>query len=245
MTLRCACRSFGLPARLPVHLRPVGGGAGRRPHRRGPRRRRQQLHRRGDLREGVALRRTHPSSGSADPAAAAHRAKGRRAVPPDFAGPRRSTASPTGSSPTPRGIGSDSGLAVLLCRHDGTGAARRHQPAAPRHALFPPEDDDLHVAAGDRLAGRRRRQPRRRSAGDGEVRPDRGVGRQSGLHPGQCHDPCRAGAEGARREAGGDRSLQDADRRGGRHASGAAAGHRCRAGLRGDACRVPRRLCRP
>ncbi len=32
------------------------------------------------------------------------------------------------------------------------------------------------------------------AAGDGEVRPDRGVGRQPGLHPGQCHDPCIARA---------------------------------------------------
>ena len=52
------------------------------------------------------------------------------------------------------------------------------------------------------------------------------------------------GAEGARREAGGDRSVPDADRRRRRPASGAAARNRCRAGLRGDACRVPRRLCR-
>ena len=37
-----------------------------------------------------------------------------------------------------------SGLALLLRRHDGPGAARRHQPPAPCHALFPPDEDDLH-----------------------------------------------------------------------------------------------------
>ncbi len=49
-----------------------------------------------------------------------------------------------------------------------------------------------------------------RSARDGEVRPDRGLGRQSRLHPGQRDDPHRARPEGARREAGGGRSVSHA-----------------------------------
>ena len=36
------------------------------------------------------------------------------------------------------------GLAVFLRRDHGPGAARRHQPPAPRHALFAPALDDLH-----------------------------------------------------------------------------------------------------
>ena len=37
-----------------------------------------------------------------------------------------------------------------------------------------------------------------RSARDGEVGPDRGLGRQSGRHPGQRDDPCQPRAEGTR-----------------------------------------------
>ena len=84
--------------------------------------------------------------------------------------------------------GSEAVWPLLLRRHDGTGAARRHQPAAPRHALFAAEADDLHVAAGAGLAGRRRPIMGAGSARDGEVRPDRGLGRQSGRHPGQRDD---------------------------------------------------------
>ncbi len=86
---------------------------------------------------------------------------------------------------------------------------------------------------------------RHRPARDGAVRPDRGVGRQPGLDPGQRDAPRRPRAEAARGEAGGDRSVSIADRRGGRPAPGAAAGHRRRAGLRGDARGVSRRPCRP
>ena len=41
--------------------------------------------------------------------------------------------------------GAGDGVALLLCRHDGPGAARRHQPAAPRDALFARADDDLQL----------------------------------------------------------------------------------------------------
>ena len=86
---------------------------------------------------------------------------------------------------------------------------------------------------------------RPRPARDGEVRPDRGVGRQPGVDPGQCDDPRHPRPEGARREAGRRRSLSHRHRGGRRHASGAAPGHRRRAGLRGDARRLPGRLRRP
>ena len=58
------------------------------------------------------------------------------------------------------------GVALLLRRHDGAGAARRHQPAAPRDALFAPALDDLRHADRHRLARRGRRQARRRRARD-------------------------------------------------------------------------------
>ncbi len=60
---------------------------------------------------------------------------------------------------------------------------------------------------------------RARSARDGEVRPDRGVGRQSGDHPGQRDDPYHPRAEGARGEAGGGRPVPHRHRRSRRHAS--------------------------
>ena len=144
-------RRFRVPARLPVDLRPGGGGARRRAHRRGAWRRGQQLHRRGDLREG---RRATPNASTtrpADASAAAHRTEG----PAQF---RRISWDEALDRIAERFIadtakhGTGSGLAVLLCRHDGAGAARRHQPAAPRHALLAAEADDLHLAAGDRLA---------------------------------------------------------------------------------------------
>ena len=175
--------------------------------------------------------------------AAAHRPEGLRPVPADLLG--------RGAGSRGGGIRSDGrpawrrgGVAVLLRRHDGTGAARRHQPAAPRHALFPAGQDDLHVDLRGRLDGRRRPLHRTGPARDGALRPDRDVGRQPGVHPGQRDDAYRARTEGARREAGGGRSVSHRHRCGGGHASGAAARHRWRAGLRGDACRVPRRLCR-
>ena len=43
------------------------------------------------------------------------------------------------------------GLALFLRRHDGAGAARRHQPAAPRQELFRLLRHDLHQPRLDRL----------------------------------------------------------------------------------------------
>ena len=63
-------RALGLPARLHQHLRAGGRAAGCQAHRPGARLDAQRLHRRGDLREGRALRRAHPPSRPADAAAA-------------------------------------------------------------------------------------------------------------------------------------------------------------------------------
>ena len=143
-----------------------------------------------------------------------------------------------GRSPTRPRCTAPRRLAVLLRRHDGPGAARRHQPAAPRHALFAAEATictSLPEAGWMAGVGR----CRDRSARNGALRPDRDVGRQSGRHPGQRDDAYCARAEGARCEACGGRSVSH--RHGGRrrHASGSAAWDGRRAGLRGDARRVP------
>ncbi len=137
------------------------------------------------------------------------------------------------------------GVALLLRRHDGDGAARRHQPAAPRDALFARGSDDLQRAGRHRLARRGRRQARRRRARDRQIRPDRRLGRQPGFDPGQRDDPHHAGAAGTRRQARRRRPLPHRQRRGRRPASGPAARHRRRARLRGHARAVQRGLCRP
>ena len=55
----------------------------------------------------------------------------------DLAGTRRSTASPSAfTADAARSTAREAVWPYLLRRHDGAGAARRHQPAAPRHALF-------------------------------------------------------------------------------------------------------------
>ena len=129
------------------------------------------------------------------------------------------------------------GVAVLLCRHDGAGAARRHQPAAPRDALFAAEADDLHVACRKLgwLAG---------------VGPSRGVDPREmaksdlivvwGGNPVSTQVNVMTHISRARKERGAKLVVVDPyrtrHRRGRRHASGAAARHRRRAGLRGDAC---------
>ena len=135
-------------------------------------------------------------------------------------------------------------LAVLLRRHHGHRAARRHQPPAPRHALFGLAHDHLRDAVRHRLARRLRPALGRDRRGDGALGPDRDLGHQPGEHPGQRHDPRRAGEKGARRQAGGGRPVSHRHRRAGGRASGAASRDRRRARLRGDARAVPRRPCR-
>ena len=124
------------------------------------------------------------------------------------------------------------GVAVLLRRHDGAGAARRHQPAAPRDEVLALVLDHLRDAVRHRLDRRRRRQARRRRArGRRAFRPGGDLGRQSGEHPGQRHDPRHARQE-ARRQAGRGRSLPHRHGRAGRHPSRGASRHRRRAGRR-------------
>ena len=65
-------------------------------------------------------------------------------------------------------------------------------------------------------------------------RVDRDLGRQSGEHPGQRHDPHRQGPQGARRQAGGGRPLPQRHRRAGGPAPGREAGDRRRARRRRD-----------
>ena len=87
------------------------------------------------------------------------------------------------------------GLALLLRRHHGPGAARRHQPAAPRHELLALatticvtlSDTGWRAGYGRRwgVIGEEMAQPR----------PDRDLGQQPGEHPGQRHDPRRAREE--------------------------------------------------
>ena len=192
-----------------------------------------------------AERAHHPDRLTA--AAAAHRPEGLRPVPRRSAGTRRWTASPARSRDAAARHGVGGGLAVLLRRHDGAGAARRHQPAAPRDALLAPANDDLHrwpPRPAGRPASARFTGPDPREMA--ESRPDRDVGRQPGDHPGQRDDPHRPRPEGARREAGGDRPLPHRHRRG-----RPTCIWRCGPARDGAlACavmhvRLPRRLCRP
>ena len=181
-----------LPARLPLGLR-----ARSRAHRWEP----DRAHSRGDgadlhggrgVRQGRALCRAPASPGP--PVAAV--APGRR----EGCGPRRLSADFLGRGARRGGRAADlrcaaprrgDGMALLLCRDDGSGAARRHQPAAPCDALFARGFVDLQHAFRFRLARRGRGQARCRRPRDGEIGPDRRVGRQPGLDPNQCDDPCR------------------------------------------------------
>ena len=114
-------------------------------HRHRPRRRGQQLHRRRDLREGRPLRRARAPPGPPAAPAAADRPQGLRPVQGDRlrggAGPRR-----RGLHGAHRAVRLGDRLALLLCRHHGPGAAGRHPPAPPRHALFRPAQHHLHRA---------------------------------------------------------------------------------------------------
>ena len=128
--------------------------------------------------------------------------------------------------------------------HHGPGAARRHQPPAPRHALFGLAHHDLRDPVRHRLARRLRPALGRDRRGDGAFGPDRDLGHQPREHPGQRHDPRGAGEKGARRPPGRGRPVSDGHGGAGGRASGPAARHRRRARLRRDARAVPRRPCR-
>ena len=204
-----------LPARLPERLRAGGRAYRRKPHRADPRSRFPDLYARRRLRQGRALCRAPAPSRPAVAAVAPDWRQGRRPcrLLADFVGRRarrgRRAADPRRAAPRLR-----SGVALLLFRHDGAGAARRHQPAAPRDALFARGSDDLQHADRHRLGCRGRRAARRRRARDREIRSDRGLGRQPGLDPGQRDDPCRdrAGASAARSSSSSTRTAPPAPR---------------------------------
>src|SRR5580700_6192938 len=124
-------RRFGLPARLSVDLRARGRDHRRAHHRPGPRRRGECLHRRRDLRQGRALRRTRASPRSLEASTAPRRTEGLRRVCTDFLG-RRARSGRRAIPPRRTEARLRSGVAVLLRWHHGFRAARRHQPAAPR-----------------------------------------------------------------------------------------------------------------
>ena len=141
--------------------------------------------------------------------------------------------------------GSRDGLALLVRRHDGPRAARRHPAARAREALLAPS-----ARSASKLSKPAGRGPREALGGDprrdGRARgPGRRVGQQPGLHPGQPDDPRRPGPKGARGEAGGGRPLPQRDGRAGRHAPRAQAGDGRGARLRRDARPVQGGLRRP
>ena len=162
------------------------------------------------LRQGRALRRAHPSPGSADPAAAPRRPEGLRPVPPiawDDALDRRRGAFPRCRAPLRR----RKRLALFLRGHDGPRDARRARAPDARQALFALLRLDLrrHRLAG--LSRRNRAHGRRRSARDGQVRLRRHLGHERRRDAGQCDDPRDAGAKGARREDRRHRHLRHRD----------------------------------
>ena len=215
--------ALGLPARLHQHLRAGRGDPGCPHHRAGARFAAQFLHRRRDLREGGALRGAGAPPRPAHPSAAAHRTEGRRSqwkrISWDEALDRVAEAFIEKAARH----GSRDGVAVLLRRHDGAGAARRHPAAAPRDEVLALVLDHLRDALRHRLDRRRGRQARRGPArGGGACRPGGDLGRQPGQHAGQ-RDAARDGGEEARRQAGGGRSVPHRHRREGRPASGACA----------------------
>ena len=134
-------------------------------------------------------------------------------------------------------------MALLLRGHHGPRYARRHQPPAPRQALFGHVRHHLHDAGVDRLHRRHRQARRPRPARDGEVRHGGDLGHQPGQHAGQRDDARDAGAQGARRQDRRHRHLQQRHHAAGRPGALPAAGHRRRARLCRHARAVPRRLC--
>ena len=120
-----------------------------------------------------------------------------------------------------------------LVQRDGINRLR-HVMRYSRHG-----QDHLHLDLRGRLDGWCRPLHRTGPARNGALRPHRDVGRQSGRHTGQRDDAYHARTEGAWCEACGGRSVSHRHGGGRRYASGFAARDGRRAGLRGDARRVP------
>ena len=216
-------------------------------YRPGARRRGAVLYAGRRLRQGRPLCRAPAPSRAAVGAAAPGRREGQRArrLRPDLLGRRarrgRRAADPGGAAPR---LGGRVAAITTPARWGWCSATGINRL---RHAMRYSRQNSTICNCADRrrLARRGRREARRRRARDGQVRPDRRLGRQPGIDPGQCDDACRAGAQGARRQARRRRSVPHRHGRTGRHASGAAAGHRRRARLRRHACAVQGGLCRP
>ena len=110
-------------------------------------------------------------------------------------GTTRSTTSREAISPRGAALRQRDGMALLLCRHDGPRAARRHSTGCVTRMRYSGQDATICTRlVRHRLGRRHRRQARRRCARDPRERPGRGVGRQPGQHPDQCHALYRAGA---------------------------------------------------
>ena len=192
-------RPFGLSARLPLDLRARRGAAARRQNRPRARRRGQQLHGRRHLRQGRALRRARAPSRPAHAPAAAQGPEGLGPVRAHLLG-RRARPHGRGHAGGRAPLRPGGGVALLLCRHHGPRHARRHQPAAPRQALFGHVRHHLHDLGVDRLHRRHRQARRPRPARDGQVRSGGDLGHQPRQHAGQRDDARDAGAQGARRQ---------------------------------------------
>ena len=133
------------------------------------------------------------------------------------------------------------GLALLLRRHHGPRAARRHPPPAPRQEILGLPFHHLRQRLLHRLCRRHRPDRRPRSARDGEIRSGRDLGHQSGEHPGQRDDARDPRPQGARRQDRRGRRLHERHDGAGRSRRDGEARHRRGARLRGDALPVPRR----
>ena len=119
------------------------------------------------------------------------------------------------------------GVALFLRRHHGPGAARRHQSAAPRRRAIPASSTrSAPTRPGPASSPAPDASPGPTRARWRKLRPRRDLGHQRGRDAGQRHDPCRPGAEGARRADRGHRRLPQRDDEAGRHRPLPEAGHR-------------------
>ena len=183
---------------------------GARPHRPGPWRQGQPLHRRRGLRQGGALCRAGASPGAFGPGPCgglATRASGIEAFQPiswENALERGGRGHVAGGA-APRGGG---GLALPLCRDHGPGAARWSWTALRHAKKYSRQVSTICVTLADSgwkaAVGA---EARRGCAGDRRERLDCDLGRQPGLDPGERHDPRGQGPQATRCQARGGRSL--------------------------------------
>ena len=196
------------------------------------------------LRQGRALRRAHPSQGSADTSRCGGSARRAPANSSRSPGTTRSTSSRSisstpsaGSAPKASGRISTAARWASSC---ATGIERLTH--VKRYSRF---FGSICVAiAWPGYPRRDGAHGRRRSARNGQVRLHRHLGHQRGRDAGQPDDPRDAGAKGARGENRRHRHLRHRDDAAGGSGAAPQARHGRRAGLRGHARAVPRRLRR-